>query len=630
MNLDKKHQEKLAIFLEKIEKLFNKQTDSYKFRVAILAILGYGYIILSFCLILVILWSLRQVIISTSSASMASNINWLTFLVSLSTLRLFIINIPKPKGIELQRQQVPNLFNLIDQLTTTLNLPHFQHIILDDQVNAGVLQRPKFGFFGPSENYLVLGLPLMQALSLEQFKAVVAHELAHLSGNHSRFSSWIYRLRKIWSTLAQKYKQSSQGYFSPYTWFFNWYNPFFQSYSFALARENEYYADSCAASWVGGKHKAEALIRLSVTSYYLQQFFWPKIHREAVNQHTPPEGTISSLLKGLLGEEIRKNATLAINLDLAEQTGDRDTHPCLKERLDNLDYQIDWQNLPRLQQESAANYLFGESLSEFAKSLDKFWCQEVAEKWQQIYIKAQQQKDNFDYLSEKAKERDLTGEESYKLAYLTEIFQTQEEAILLYQKIHNQDKLHPAANFQLGRIYLNNQDKQGIGYLEKAMELDPAFVQTSCHLLSRYYQIIEKKELAQKFIALGNKKGDNWKKATKKRRSLGEKDKFSPHLLSEAEIRQLSEQLGTFPEIKTAHLVRKQVTDFPEKPLYVLGISRKFVKGRGASYQHDEQFKDRIETELNFSQELKIVIFSGQNLQIRKNIYKVKNAGIYY
>ena len=186
MNPDKKYQEQLTKLLEKIEKLFNKQTDSYKFRVAILAVLGYSYIILSFCLILLILCVLRKVIISTSSANMASNINWLTFLVSLSVLRLFIINIPKPKGIELKRQKAPNLFNLIDELTLTLNIPNFQPVILDDQVNAGVLQRPKFGFFGPSENYLILGLPLMQALSLEQFKAVVAHELAHLSGNHSR------------------------------------------------------------------------------------------------------------------------------------------------------------------------------------------------------------------------------------------------------------------------------------------------------------------------------------------------------------------------------------------------------------------------------------------------------------
>lgn len=630
MNPDKKYQEQLTKLLEKIEKLFNKQTDSYKFRVAILAVLGYSYIILSFCLILLILCVLRKVIISTSSANMASNINWLTFLVSLSVLRLFIINIPKPKGIELKRQKAPNLFNLIDELTLTLNIPNFQHVILDDQVNAGVLQRPKFGFFGPSENYLILGLPLMQALSLEQFKAVVAHELAHLSGNHSRFSSWIYRLRKIWSTLAQKHHQSSQGYFSPYTWFFNWYNPFFQSYSFALARENEYYADSCAASWVGSKCKAEALINLSVTSYFLQQFFWPKIHHKAVEQNIPPEGTISSLLKELVGEEIRKNAALAINLDLAEQTSEQDTHPCLKERLDNLDYQIDWQNLSQLKQRESTHYLLGESLNEFAKYLDRFWCQEVAEQWQQIYTKAQQQKNNFDYLLRKATKRNLTIEETYKLAYLTEILQTKEKAIPLYQEVISHDKFHPAANYQLGRIYLSIHNKQGISYLEKAIELDPAFIQISCHLLSRYYQNIGQIKLTKKFIILGNEGGNSWNKVAKKRRSLGEQDNFLPHLLPEAEIRQLSEQLGSFPEIKTAHLVRKKITDFPDKPLYILGISRQFVKGRGANYQHDNQFKDRIETELNFSQEFKVVIFSGQNLQIRKNIYKVKGAGIYY
>ncbi|MGB5969065.1 MAG: M48 family metalloprotease [Spirulinaceae cyanobacterium] len=624
------NEKRFTTSLEKVERLFTKQPGNYKFRVGLLAALGYGYIIFSFCFILSLLCGLRELIIATSSPSMASQINWLTFLVSLSTLRLFIINIPKPKGIDITREQVPNLFNLIDELTTSLKAPEFQHIILDGNMNAGVLQRPRFGFFGASENYLILGLPLMQALSLEQFEAVVAHELAHLSGNHSRFSSWIYRLRRIWSTLAEKHQQSSQRFFSPYTWFFNWYSPFFQSYSFALARENEYYADSCAANWVGSEFKAEALINLNIKNYFLQEFFWTEIYQEAAKQASPPEDTISQLLKEVAGKEITENATVAINLALVKQTDKEDTHPCLRERLERLDYQINWQSLPQLNKQGCASYLFGDRLEEFATALDQMWCQQVAKEWQQLYFKGQQQKENFTYLLEKAAVRSLTIEESYKVAYLTEIFQNEEKAITLYQDILKRDRSHSSANYQLGRIYLANQDSQGIKYLKQAIQLDPALAQISYHLLSRYYQQLSQVETAENFLKQGNEEGLSWQKAIKKRQLITDKDEFLPHLLPQAEIRQLSEQLGTLAEVKTAYLVRKQVKDFPNKPFYILGISRQFVRGRGESYQHDEQFAARIKTELNFSQDFKVIIFSGHNFQLRKKIHQVKGAAIYY
>ncbi len=616
--------------LERIERLFTKQPGNYKFRVGLLAVLGYGYVLLSFYLILALLWGLRELVIATSSPSMANQINWLAFLVSLNILRLFVINIPKPKGIAITREQAPNLFNLVDELTKTLKAPDFQHIILDSNMNAGVLQRPMFGFFGTSENYLILGLPLMQALSLEQFKAVVAHELAHLSGNHSHFSNWIYRLRRIWSTLAQKHQQSSQKIFSPYTWFFNWYSPFFQSYSFALARENEYEADSWAAHYVGSKPKAEALINLHITNYFLRQLFWPAIYRQAVKQSAPPQDTISKLLKELARKEANENANVALNLALAEQTDNEDTHPCLKERLERLNYQINWQGLSQLRNESCADYLLGEALESFATALDQLWGEEEAQSWREINLKAQQQQENFAYLLQKATVRDLTTEETYKLAYLTEILQNKDEAIPLYQKVIESDRTHPSANYQLGRIYFGQQDFQGIEYLKQAIESDPAFVEIGCHLLTRYYQQSGEIEKAGSLIIRANEEGAAWKKAAEKRHDITEQDQFLPHLLPEAEIRQLSEQLSTFPEVKTAHFVRKQVKDFPNKPFYILGISRQFVKGRGANYLHDEQFKARIKTELNFSGDFEVIVFSGHNFKFRKKLPQVKGAAIYY
>ena len=81
--------------------------------------------------------------------------------------------------------------------------PRFHHVLLVDDLNAGVIQRPRLGVFGWPSNYLLLGLPLLEALSPEEALSVVAHEYGHLAGAHGRFEAFVYRLRRTWSMLGQ-------------------------------------------------------------------------------------------------------------------------------------------------------------------------------------------------------------------------------------------------------------------------------------------------------------------------------------------------------------------------------------------------------------------------------------------
>lgn len=109
-------------------------------------------------------------------------------------------------------------------------------MLLSDDFNAAVTQVPRLGIFGWPRNYLLLGLPLMKVLSREQFKAVLAHEYGHLAGGHARLSNWIYRQRQRWGKLLNALSEY-QGYgsflFLP---FLRWYTPYFNAFSFPLAR----------------------------------------------------------------------------------------------------------------------------------------------------------------------------------------------------------------------------------------------------------------------------------------------------------------------------------------------------------------------------------------------------------
>jgi len=75
--------------------------------------------------------------------------------------------------------------------------------LITDDFNAAVVQIPRLGLLGWYRNTLLIGLPLMKALTRQQLAAVLAHEFGHLAGGHGRLGNWVYRLRFGWARLAQ-------------------------------------------------------------------------------------------------------------------------------------------------------------------------------------------------------------------------------------------------------------------------------------------------------------------------------------------------------------------------------------------------------------------------------------------
>ncbi|MGK7871773.1 MAG: M48 family metalloprotease [Xenococcaceae cyanobacterium] len=624
-----KQQEKFDALVEGIERYARQQPNYYKLRVALLAALGYAYILFVFLLLFGMVWALREAVVYTNSKDLIHHLNWIAFLLGLGIVRLFWANFPPPEGIELNRKQVPQLFALVDELTAALKAPKFHHILLTDELNAAVLQRPRFGFLGWQQNYLLLGLPLMQALSIEQFRAVVAHELGHLSGNHSRFSSWIYRVRKIWFEVAQNYQNKEQGGFFLFNSFFNWYEPFFSAYTFVLARANEYEADRCAAELAGVQNKAEALINIQINGYFLYETFWPRIYKQAATQPEPPDGIVTKLLGELSTGVAWEDAAKSLDLALAEKTDNDDTHPCLSERLSALGYQGNADQVPAKVKESAAGHFFGDTLESFAVQLDENWKKEIAKTWKRQHTRTQQQKRNLKALEAKAQNHALTVEETWKRAYLTWHLKGKEDAIPLFQEVLAQEPEHPLANYQLGKILLQKNDAWGISHMQKAIERDPELVISGCELLYLFYKQLGQLEEAEMYRQRGQQHCEAWKRSLQERTSVSSEARFIPHNLPEVEVRQIAEQLSGIPEVRKAYLVCKEVILFPEKPFYVLAITRRFVNGQGPNYKRDNELIDQLEIELNFSGTVRVLLLQENNTKLRKALRQVRGASIY-
>nr|WP_172642165.1 M48 family metallopeptidase [Cylindrospermum stagnale] len=199
--------EQFDTLVSRLESFARQQPAIYKLRVFLLAALGYAYIFGTLAGLFTVLIAITVIMWQIEAFYSVAFLLWYLVILGVMVVPILVVwrslwvFFPPPQGLTLQRQDVPDLFALVDKLTTKLKVPRFHHILLTEEFNAGVIQRPRWGLLGWQQNYLLLGLPLMQGLSPQEFTAVVAHELGHLSGNHSLVNGWIYRVQKIYSQL---------------------------------------------------------------------------------------------------------------------------------------------------------------------------------------------------------------------------------------------------------------------------------------------------------------------------------------------------------------------------------------------------------------------------------------------
>lgn len=163
-----------------------------------------------------------------------------------SSFAMLFTRLPPPQGRELRREEAPELFARIDAIGRRMKGPAIHRVLLTDELNAAIVQHPALGLLGWEKNYLLLGLSLLQTLTEEEAVSVVAHEYGHLSGYHGRWNGFIYRLRGAWGRM----QAMAEGWNNLGTRFiarlFRWYAPYFNAYTFVLARQNEYEADRAA------------------------------------------------------------------------------------------------------------------------------------------------------------------------------------------------------------------------------------------------------------------------------------------------------------------------------------------------------------------------------------------------
>ncbi len=612
--------EKFEQLVEKLTLRAERSPALYKMQVIILALAGYFYIYFILGILLSVLFVLLLSFVMGKSHVFVLKLFMGLGFFAVIIVRSLWVKFDKPNGIRISSEQAPNLFKSIKELSAVLKTSRIHQVLIDDSYNAGIAQIPRFGLFGGYRNYLILGLPCLAALTPEQFRAVLAHELGHLSRAHGRTGSWVYRIRETWYTLLEQLNEKEHWGNIIFVPFFKRFVPYFDAFTFVLRRTHEYDADRYASELTSPEKNALSLITATIKQSFLSTRFWPKIYKMADDQ-SEPVSDVYTLLERALKEDIPvEDATRWLNEELSVETDCFDSHPSLAERLQAIGIKP---SMVLHTEHCAAEFYLNGCLEEIESRLNRLWYNQEQENWRERYEQVQEYRKKLDDLNQKDVSRQLTDEESLDRACLIEELISPAEALPYYEKLLTSRQDDPRINFLFGRTLLSLNREQGVSHIEAAMGIDEEAILPGCEILWEYFLKNGRKEEAAHYYSIGLKHSEMLDQASEEREIINVNDEFCSHGIAAESLKSFIEELRTHP-VKQAYLVQK-TNILTSAPLYVLGISiidpwyTFFLESKANQYK--KTIVEKIAQELVFPGE-SVVFCQDFNNQRFKKIFK--------
>lgn len=447
---------------------------AFRVKVILISIAAYAALFLNLVLIALLLaWAIfhmREHGASRLSIAVGA-LGLVTVPVFWVTVRALLTPLPPPGGRAVTRAEAPVLFDLLDKMRVKLGGPPIHHVLVDQEYNACIAQRPRWGLAGPSVNYLVIGLPFLFGQGTTEMLAVIAHEYGHLCGAHGSMSARIYRQRLIFHEVHARIVHTAGASF----WHalmvkaFDAFMPYYNAYTFVLSRQDEYEADRAAARMAGAPAAATGLIRSTLLGQWFYQHFWAGLYRQADTRDSPsfmPYKAMATAFR-LSHEEWASAASL--QAAWRRESNVADTHPCLRARVQALGQQP---VLPTPLQRSSAATLLGDLGERLAEEFDRTWWREQSAGWTERHRHVTRSQARLHTLRA-AQLPALPLHELQELALLQAEFDSPQAAKPALEHLLRQPGgPFPMASYTYGRILLGEQRGEGLDYLAAAVRHD--------------------------------------------------------------------------------------------------------------------------------------------------------------
>ncbi|WDZ85177.1 M48 family metallopeptidase [Micromonospora cathayae] len=182
-------------------------------------------------------------------------------------------NEPEP-GLTVGDREAPQLWAAVRELAAAVGTRPPDEIRIVPGVNAAVAEDAKLLGLLPGRRILYVGLPLLQTMRTDQIRSVLAHELGHYSGQHTRLGGVAYRGRlAILGTVGRISGRN------PIGWVFTAYAKLYLRVDNAASRRQELEADRSSVLLAGPEAAASALRALpaldAAWGFYMRRYVEP-------------------------------------------------------------------------------------------------------------------------------------------------------------------------------------------------------------------------------------------------------------------------------------------------------------------------------------------------------------------
>ena len=569
----------------RLETFAQRAPMAYRVRLALLALLGFGVLGGAVLLALGVSVGLVVVLLAISPILLAklAKVVWIPVAFGWVVLRALWVRFEPPSGHLLAPGEAPALVAEVERLRRAAKAPKLSGILIDDELNAAAASVPRaLGLLG-HRHYLVLGLPLMQLLDRQQFASVVAHEFGHFGGGHGRFSGWIHRVRVSWYRVLDGLAGRGAWASGLFERFFRWYAPYFDAYSFVLARQNEYQADAMAARLAGADVAGSALVRVNIGAARLEHEFWPSVVEANRREGEPPRGLQRDMAAALRSRHADDDARIAQRLTARADV--HDTHPSLAQRLQALGVVAGDAAPP---ERSAAEALLGDLLPVLEADFSDDWRLRVEDGWRERH---RAHAVDSDRLGELEGQLVRSPAEVVEHAALVERLHPQVDVVPLYRNAVRVAPDDAFAHYRLGVLLLAQDNRAGIELLHRARMLDPQAADAVNEVLAGFHHRHDELDAFDGVLGDQHALDRRRREAAQARNALSAGDVLLPHGLEGDALQAARTSLAATGKVATAWIVRKRIDGDPDGPPHFLVL----VKWRGLVFGEDSALQKVVD-----------------------------------
>jgi Zn-dependent protease with chaperone function len=235
-------------------------------------------------------------------------------------------------GPRLDEADQPELFAVLRDVSaaTGEEMPS-EVYLLGAEVNAWVAQRGGLMGIG-SRRVMAVGLPLLESVTVPQFRAIVAHEFGHFHGSDTKLGPWIYKTRQAIVRTVNLVGRNSSFLHKPFVWYGN----FFLRVTQGISRAQELAADALAAQVAGARTAMGALVGVERAGAAFVSYWSTEVVPVLSSGFRP--AIAAGLTRFVGADEVASSLREHVDQAVRGNTADEyDSHPPLGERLAALE-----------------------------------------------------------------------------------------------------------------------------------------------------------------------------------------------------------------------------------------------------------------------------------------------------